>query len=141
MDRRLGDAPRSHDGRIDGAWFSSQHPQCALSLGTVAARRILLRRNRLQMVGVDAGTIAAEVVHHQPGRNWSSIHLIVVTMSRDLLVVTSLEGVALDAQISLPDPAARIGINPIVDRRKPFDEFAWVGLAGSGVPHLTVTAR
>src|SRR5215211_2919424 len=141
MGRRLEDAPWSHGARAGGAWSSSQHPQGRLPLGAIAARRILLRGNRLQMKWVDAGMIAAEVVDHQARRNRSSVQLVVVAVGRDLLAVTALQSIAVNAEIALPDPAARDWIDPVVDRREAFNKLARVALARNGETSPTLALR
>src|SRR5215204_2678484 len=141
MGKRLGDAPWSRDGRVDEAWFSSQHPQSGLPLGTVPTCCILLRRDRFHMVRVDAGTIPAEVVHHQAGGDRSSVHLVVVAMGGNLLAITALQGITLKAEIALPDPAARTRIDPVVDWGEVFDELPWVCLTGSRDPCPTRALR
>jgi hypothetical protein len=85
--------------------------------------------------------VATEVIHHQAGGHWSSIHLIVVPMGRDLLAVTALQGITLNAKIPLPDPAARARIDPIVDRRKVLNKLSRVGLARSGETSTTLPLR
>jgi hypothetical protein len=78
------------------------------------------------MVRIDAGTATTEVIHHEAGGYRASVHLIVVAVSRDLLAISALQGIALNTQISLPDPAARGRIDPIVDRREILDELPWI---------------
>jgi hypothetical protein len=90
---------------------------------------------------VYAGTIATEVIHHHANWYRPSVHLVVVAVGGGLLAITTLQSVSLNAEMPLPDPAARDRIDPIVNGRESFDQLSWVGFAGSGETSPTLPLR
>jgi hypothetical protein len=84
----------------------------------VPPEHILSRSNRLEVRGVHAGGIPAQVVQMQARRDWAAVALVVHSVrGTHMLAVTHL-AVATTGKTTLPDPASRYVVDDVVNRRE-----------------------
>jgi hypothetical protein len=72
------------------------------------------------------------VVEQETFRNGAIVELIVIAMRGHLRPVSPLERVSLEPKVPLPNPTARVEIDPVVNRWESLDQLPGVGFAGGG---------
>lgn len=81
--------------------------------GPAPASSVLLPGNWLQMVGVDAGTVAAEMVYLHTGRYRTDKQLVHIAMGGLLTPIPLDPAVSVTGYFPLPIPATRLWVHLI----------------------------